>query len=506
MTTSAASTRPAERLSERPADHRPDYPVVIAGGGPTGMMLAAELALGGVDCAIVERRVDQHVDGSRAGGLHARTIEVLDQRGVAERFLDAGTAMQTAAFALIPLDLSDLAGRNHGLALFQSVFEPILAEWVAELGVTTLRSAEVVGFGDVDDGLAVTLGDGAVLRTRYLVGCDGGRSTVRKAAGIAFDGLDPTTTWLIAEVRLPDRPAADIRRDGDGNHGIAPIGGDDDRYRIVIMGRHGELPARPTLEDLRSHLVRIWGTDFGAVDPTWLSSFDDTSRQAATYRSGRVLLAGDAAHIHPPMGGQGLNLGVQDAVNLGWKLAQVVSGVSPESLLDTYHDERHPVGARVLQLVRAQGALFHNDERHVALQQIVGELLSLDAARHHLGAAMAGLAVTYGGDGDHPLVGRRMPDVALTVDGAPTRVFELLRAARPVLLHLGTPGPFAALAEAGRITVVNAVAAGPIEVPGVGAVATPHAVLIRPDGHVAWVGDSHDAALDDAVSRWFGRG
>ncbi|NLA34383.1 MAG: hypothetical protein GX868_01700, partial [Actinobacteria bacterium] len=364
MTTTAASIDPVEH----PVDHPVEHPVVIAGGGPTGMMLAAELALGGVECVIVERRLDQHVDGSRAGGLHARTIEVLDQRGVAERFLDAGTIMQTAGFALMPLDLSDLPGRNHGLALFQSAFEPILADWVAELGVPTRRGAEVVGFTETDGGLEVALSDGSSVCTRYLVGCDGGRSAVRKAAGIAFDGLDPTTTWLIAEVHLPDRPAPDMRRDADGNHGIAPIG-EDDRYRIVIMGRHGDMPRNPTMADLRSQLVRIWGSDFGAENPTWLSSFDDTSRQAATYRSGRVLLAGDAAHIHPPMGGQGLNLGVQDAVNLGWKLAQVVSGVSPESLLDTYHDERHPVGARVLQLVRAQGALFHNDERHVALQQ-----------------------------------------------------------------------------------------------------------------------------------------
>ena len=302
-----------------------EHAVVIAGGGPTGMMLAAELALAGIDVAIVERRASQELDGSRAGGLHSRTIEVLDQRGIADRFLAEGQAMQVQAFAGIPLDISDFPTRhNYGLALWQSHFERILAAWVGELGVPIAREREVTGFAQDDTGVDVELSDGQSLRADYLVGCDGGRSVIRKAAGIEFPGWDPTTSWLIAEVEMDEEPEFGLR-DGGG------IGrADGGRVRVVLTEQHLEHTGEPTLEDLSEALIAVDGTDYGVHSPTWISRFTDMTRQAASYRKGRVLLAGDAAHVHPPQGGQGLNIGVQDAVNLGWKLAQVVNGTSPD--------------------------------------------------------------------------------------------------------------------------------------------------------------------------------
>ena len=313
-----------------------EHAVVIAGGGPTGLMLAGELALARVDVVIVERRATQELDDSRSGGLHSRTIEVLDQRGIADRFLSAGQTAQ------VVMDISDLPTRhNYGLALWQRDFERILAGWVEELAVPIVREREVTGFAQDDTGVDVELSGGASLRAQYLVGCDGGRSVVRKTAGIDFVGLDPTTSWMIAEAEM-DEPELGLRREGVAIGPVNRVEGGGP-YRVVLAERHVELGTDPTLEDLRETLVREYGTDFGVRSPTWISRFTDMTRQAASYRAGRVLLAGDAAHVHPPQGGQGLNIGVQDAVNLGWKLAQVVNGTSPDSLLDTYHAERHPV-------------------------------------------------------------------------------------------------------------------------------------------------------------------
>ncbi|HUR23785.1 MAG TPA: FAD-dependent monooxygenase, partial [Acidimicrobiales bacterium] len=321
---------------------------MIAGGGPTGMMLAGELALAGVDVVIVERRTNQDLDGSRAGGLLPRTIEVLDQRGIAERFVSAGKTYPAHGFALTPLDISDFPTRhNYVLALWQSQFEPILADWVAELGVLTLRGREVVALAQDEAGVDVELSDDTSLRAEYLVGCDGGRSLVRKAAGIDFPGLDPSTSWMIAEVKMDEEPELGFRRDSAGTHAIGRRE-DRDAVGVVLTERSVEHTGDPTLDEVREALVAVYGTDFGLRSANWISRFTDMTRQAASYRQGRVLLAGDAAHIHPPQGGQGLGTGVQDAVNLGWKLAQVVNKTSPESLLDTYHAERHPVGARVL--------------------------------------------------------------------------------------------------------------------------------------------------------------
>jgi 2-polyprenyl-6-methoxyphenol hydroxylase-like FAD-dependent oxidoreductase len=481
-----------------------EHAVVIAGGGPTGLMLAGELALAGIDVVVVERRTSQHVDGSRAGGLHSRTIEVLDQRGIAERFLSAGEAMQVQGFAGVRLDISDFPSRhNYGLALWQSQFEPILADWVVELGVPILRGCEVVGFAQDDTGVDVELSGDASLRAEYLVGCDGGRSLVRKAAGIDFAGLDPSTSWMIAEVEMDEEPELGFRRDRVGQHALGRRG-EGELVGVVLAEPTLEHTGAPDMSELRDALVSVYGTDFGLRSANWISRFTDMSRQAASYREGRVLLAGDAAHVHPPQGGQGLNTGVQDAVNLGWKLAQVVTKASPESLLDTYHAERHPVGARVLHNTEAQVALSRPDERHDALRDTMAELLAMDEPRRHIAAMISGLDIHYDlGDG-HPLLGRRMPDLDLHVTDGPTRVYALLHDARPVLLNLGEPGGFDVAPWGHRVRLVDAKHAGVWELPVLGEVDAPPAVVIRPDGHVAWVGDLTDPELPRALTAWFG--
>jgi 3-(3-hydroxy-phenyl)propionate hydroxylase len=504
-----------------------DHDVVIAGGGPTGMVLGAELLLGGVDAVIVERRAGPELDGSRAGGLHARTLEVLDQRGVADRYVAEGQPMATVGFAGATLPLDDLPSRHrHGLALWQRDVERITAGWLAELGVPFVRQVEVTGFAQDDDGVDVHLSDGRTLRTRYLVGCDGGRSTVRKAAGIAFPGLDATRSWMIAEAAFAEEPVVGMRPEGGG---IGPIardepddddggdgdGGGDDRapYRIVLT--EPVTTGQPTIADLRAALTAAYGTDFGVHGVTWISRFTDVTRQAATYRSDRVLLAGDAAHVHPPQGGQGLNLGVQDAVNLGWKLALVVAGHAPEALLDTYHDERHPVGARVLQLSKAFNAALVTDERHEALREVLAEELALDEPRRRLAARLTGLDVRYDLGAGHPLLGRRVPDVDLETTAGPTRLAVLLHQARPVLLTLADGADVLARVAApwgDRVRLVAARSEGPWELPVVGPVSTPAAVLVRPDGHAAWVADPDVAASDDggggtladALTQWCG--
>jgi 2-polyprenyl-6-methoxyphenol hydroxylase-like FAD-dependent oxidoreductase len=480
------------------------HAVVIAGGGPTGLMLAAELALARVDVAIVERRANQDLAGSRAGGLHSRTIEVLDQRGVADRFLSQGKVMQVAGFAMNPLDISDFPTRhNYGLALFQDRIERILAAWVDELAVPIYRKRDVTGFAQNDTGVDVELSDGRSLRAKYLVGCDGGRSLIRKKAGIDFLGWDPSVSYLIAEVEVTGEPEWGIRH---GDKGINAIGKLDDgkRARVVLIEQHVMQGDEPSLSDLREALIAVYGTDYGVHNVTWLSRFTDTTRQAASYRERRVLLAGDAAHVHSPAGGQGLNIGVQDAVNLGWKLAQVVNGTSPESLLDTYQAERHPIGARVLKTTMAQTALTGGDERMNALRETMSELLKMDEPRKRYAAMMSGLDIHYDLGTGHPLLGRRMPDLDLVTADGPRRVFTLLHDARPVLLNLGEPNAFDISPWADRVRRIDAQYVGGWELPLFGAVSAPTAVLIRPDGHVAWVGDGTDHGLRDALTTWFG--
>ncbi len=467
-------------------------------------MLAAELALAGVDVAIVERRESQALAGSRAGGLHARTIEVLDQRGVAERFLSQGQAMQVAGFSFIPLDISDFPIRhNYGLALRQNHIERILAEWVSELPVKLYRGRDVTGFVQDDTVVDVELAGGASLRAQYLVGCDGGRSLIRKKAAIDFPGWDASTSYLIAEVEMAEEPAWGVRR---GEKGVNALGKLDDgrRVGVVLVEPHVGKGDGPTLSDLRAALIAVYGTDFGVHSPTWLSRFSDMARQAASYRNGRVLLAGDAAHVHAPAGGQGLNLGVQDAVNLGWKLAQVVKGTSPESLLDTYHAERHPIAARVLRLTMAQTALGRGDDRTEALRETVTDLLRMDEPRKRYAAMMSGLDIHYDLGEGHPLLGRRMPDLEVVTTSGPQRVFSFLNEARPVLLNFGEPGAFDIAPWGDRARLVDARYAGAWELPVIGAVTAPTAVLIRPDGYVAWVGEGTDRGLRDALNQWFG--
>jgi 2-polyprenyl-6-methoxyphenol hydroxylase-like FAD-dependent oxidoreductase len=492
-----------------------EHAVVIAGGGPTGLMLAGELALAGVDVAIVERRASQALPGSRAGGLHSRTIEILDQRGIADRFLAEGQVAQVAGFASVRLDISDFPTRHpYGLGLWQNHIERILADWVGELAVTIYRGREVTGFAQDETGVDVELSDGQSLRAENLVGCDGGRSLIRKAAGIEFPGWDATTSALIAEVEMAEEPELGIRRTAAGMHALGKVeyeirdgevvykaGG---TVGVMMTEEHVGATTEPTLRDLSEALIAVYGTDYGIHSPTWISRFTDMTRQAAAYRKGRVLLAGDAAHVHSPVGGQGLNTGVQDAVNLGWKLAQVVHRTSPESLLDTYHAERHPVAARVLRNTMAQIALMRVDDRIEALRETVSELLSMDEPRKRFAAMMSGLDIHYDLGEGHPLLGRRMPDLDLVTANGPLRVFTLLHDARPVLLNLGEPGGFDVIPWADRVQLIDARYVGIWELPVLGAVTAPSAVLIRPDGYVAWVGDRTHLGLADALTTWFG--
>jgi 2-polyprenyl-6-methoxyphenol hydroxylase-like FAD-dependent oxidoreductase len=492
-----------------------EHAVVIAGGGPTGLMLAGELALAGIDVAIAERRASQELAGSRAGGLHARTIEVLDQRGIADRFLWEGQVAQVAAFAGTPLDISDFPTRHpYGLGLWQNHIERILAGWVGELEVPIYRKREVTGFAHDDNGVDVGLSDGTSLRAKYLVGCDGGRSLVRKAAGIEFPGWDPTTSSLIAEVELAEEPQWGIHRNAFGVHSFGRVEYeirdgevvymDGGPVRVMVTEEHVGPTTEPTLRDLSEALIAVCGTDYGVHSHTWISRFTDMARQAAAYRDRRVLLAGDAAHVHNPVGGQGLNTGVQDAVNLGWKLAQVVNQTSPDSLLDTYHAERHPVAARVLRNTIAQVSLFRPDDRIKTLGDTIAELLSMDEPRRRFAAMMSGLGIHYDLGEGHPLLGRRMPDLDLVTANGPLRVFALLHDARPVLLNLGEPGRVDITPWANRVRLLDAEYVGTWELPALGAVTAPTAVLIRPDGYVAWVGDRTDLGLLDALTTWFG--
>ncbi|MGL5816270.1 MAG: FAD-dependent monooxygenase [Phycicoccus sp.] len=496
-----------------------DHGAVVVGGGPTGMVLAAELTLGGADVVILERRTDTDLDGSRAGGLHSRTLELFDQRGVAERFVDAGQVHHQYGFALVPFDIGDLPTRHsYVLALWQAEIERLLRDWLDELGVEIHRGHEVAGLEQDGHGVDLTLTDGSIRRAGYVVGCDGGRSLVRQAAGIGFPGLEPTTSWMIAEVETDDQPELGIRRDAAGTHALgrrAP----HEPLRVVLTERELVRGGEPSLEEVRAALAGVYGTDFGLRRATWTSRFTDASRQAESYRHGRVLLAGDAAHVHPPQNGQGLNTGVQDAVNLGWKLARVVTGRAPVSLLDSYHAERHPAGARVQDVVMAQVALGRGDERHEALRGVLGELLAHDDARRTVAARVCGLDVRYDLGGDHPLVGRRVPDLDLVTPDGPITVYSLLHYARPLVLvlgdlddvggdgghRLGRRTSIDLSDHSGTDVVVERATADDVWcLPVVGDVPAPAAVVIRPDGHVAWAGDASDDALAQAVSTWFG--
>jgi 2-polyprenyl-6-methoxyphenol hydroxylase-like FAD-dependent oxidoreductase len=493
-----------------------EHAVVIAGGGPTGLTLAGELALAGVDVAIVERRSSQDLPGSRAGGLHSRTIEIFDQRGIADRFLAEGQVVNVGQFAGVRLDISDFPTRHpYSLGLWQNHIERILAGWAGELPVTFYRGREVTGFAQDDSGVDVELSDGQTLRAQYLAGCDGGRSLIRKAAGIEFPGFDPTTSSLIAEVELAENAEWGTRQDAIGIHALGRVDyeirdgeivyPDSGPVRVMVTERHIGPSSEPTLRDLSEAMIAVYGTDYGVHSPAWISRFTDMARQAATYRRGRILLAGDAAHVHSPDGAQGLQIGVQDAMNLGWKLAEVVHRTAPESLLDSYHAERHPVGARLLRTTMAHVALRRPDPRTEALRDTIADVLLGDESRRRFGAMMFNLDVHYDLGEGHPLLGRRMPDLDIVTDDGPLRVYVLLHDARPVLLNLGEPGGFDIAPWADRVQLIDAKYAGTWELPVFGEVDAPAAVLIRPDGYVAWVGDDLTRpGLADALTTWFG--
>jgi 3-(3-hydroxy-phenyl)propionate hydroxylase len=489
--------------------------VVIAGGGSTGLMLAGELALAGVDVAVVERRPNQELSGARALGISSRTIEVLDQRGIADRFLSAGQTAQIAGFAVTRLDISDFPTRhNYGLALRQKHIERILADWVTELEVPILYGREIMGFVQHDAGVDVALADGQALHAQYLVGCDGGRSLIRKTAGIDFPGWDATTSNILAEVEMTEKPPYGVHRSPAGMYAFGreeyDIKGGEIIYKevgpigVMVSEPNPHSTTEPTLHQLKELLIAACGTDYGVHSPTWISRFTDMTRQAATYRSGRVLLAGDAAHVHSPIGGLGLGTGVQDAVNLGWKLAQVIKGISPDSLLDTYHSERHPVGARVLKTTMAQVALRREDDRTLAARDIVGDLLRMEEPRKHIAGMMSGLDIRYDLGQGHPLLGRRMPDLDVVTASGPRRAFSFLHKAQPVLLNLGAPRDIDIAPWSDRVQYVDATYAGKWELPVLGEVAAPDAMLIRPDGYVAWVADGTRQGLTEALTTWFG--
>ncbi|ALE77174.1 hypothetical protein WY02_00225 [Pseudonocardia sp. AL041005-10] len=495
--------------------------VVVVGAGPTGLMLACELRLGGAEVVVVDR-LPGRTGESRAGGLHSRTLEVLDQRGIVNRFLDRGQVQPVGHFSGLQLEFEPFDSRHPlPLMILQSAVEEILEQWALELGVHLMWSAPLHGLQTDEEAVDVVVGDSArtstTVRARWVVGCDGGRSAVRAHAGIGFPGTPATMTAMIGDVELPGLPEdyVWVRRTPHGDFSV--IAFEPGWYR-VITSDHDRVPDRTepaTFEQLRASLVRHAGTDYGMCNPRWVSRFGDAARQADHYRSGRVFLAGDAAHIHYPAGGQGLNLGVQDAVNLGWKLAGVIAGRVPESVLDTYHDERHPVAARVLENTRAQLALARPGPHVEALRQVFASLIAFDEVNRHLAGMLTGLDVRYPTSVGHPLAGRRIPDIDLLLGDTACSAHELLHDARPVLLdlrdHPCRPGVGAV---GNRVRVVHGRSPDATwPVPAVGDVPAPSMALVRPDGHVAWAADASDGGetpeapgLQAALTRWFGPG
>ncbi|MFG2693001.1 FAD-dependent monooxygenase [Kitasatospora sp. NPDC048407] len=467
--------------------------VLVVGGGPTGLMLACELRLHGVEVVVLER-LTAPTGESRGQGLHARSVEVMDQRGLLERFRAVSPEYRVGGlFGGVMKDWPEGMDTAHpyGLATPQPVTERLLAERAAELGVELRRGREVVGLAQDEEGVEVELADGSRLRARWLVGCDGGRSTVRRLAGVAFPGEAATVETLVGQLSAaedPERIAEVVERvrRTQVRFGLQPEG--DGQYRVVVPADGvSEDRTAPTLDDFRQQLRAVAGTDFGVHSPRWLSRFGNATRQAEQYRVGRVLLAGDAAHIHPPTGGQGLNLGVQDAFNLGWKLAAEVNGWAPPGLLDTYHAERHPVGAAVLDNTRAQSIMIGTDPGPTALRHLFTRLMDFPEVNRHITGIITALDIRYDfGDGPDQL-GRHQRDIPLTTG----RLYAHLHTARGLLLD--RTGHLSAAPWSDRVDQLTDPCP---DLP------TP-AVLLRPDGHVAWLGDDQHT-LTAALTRWFG--
>ncbi len=470
------------------------FDVIIAGSGPTGLMLAGELRLHGVQVLVLEKETEP-TGYVRALGLHVRSIEVMDQRGLLERFLEHGKQYPLGGFfAGIDKPSPDRLDTAHSyvLGIPQTTTDRLLAERAIELGAEIRRGCELVGLSQDDHGVTAELADGTRLRSRYLVGCDGGRSAVRKLLGVGFPGEPSRVETLLGEMEVavpPETLAAVVGevRKTQKRFGATPFG--EGVYRVVVPadGVAEDRSVPPTLEEFKHQLRAIAGTDFGVHSPRWLSRFGDATRQAERYRVGRVLLAGDAAHIHPPTGGQGLNLGVQDAFNLGWKLAAEVNGWAPERLLDSYHTERHPVAADVLDNTRAQMQLMSLEPGARAVRRLLSNLMDFEEVNRYLIEKITAIGVRYDFGEGHDLLGRRMRDVGLQRG----RLYELMHCGRGLLLD--QTGLLSVAGWADRVDRVVDVSEE-LDVP---------AVLLRPDGHVAWVGDDQQDLLEQ-LPRWFG--
>ncbi|WP_328445664.1 FAD-dependent monooxygenase [Streptomyces sp. NBC_00386] len=483
-----------------------DASVIVVGAGPAGLMLAGELRLAGVDVLVLDR-LAHRTGESRGIGFTIRTMELFDQRGLLPRFGDIETSA-AGHFGGLPLDLTVL-GAAHGAArtVPQSRTEAVLESWARELGAEIRRGQEVTGLTEDADGVDVGV-EGAehALRARYVVGADGGRSTVRGLAGFDFPGTPATTELYLADVRgvdLPPKMTADPFAGGLVMVAHLP----DDITRIIAAER-GTPPVRrtapPEFSEVADVFKRLTDTDISTAEPVWVSAFTDAARQVTRYRRGRVLLTGDAAHVHLPAGGQGMNTSVQDSVNLGWKLAAVARGTAPEGLLDTYHEERHPVGRRLLANTRAQSLLILGGEEVSPVREILTELLDHTEVARHLAGRVSGLDIRYDvGGGPHPLLGARLPELTLDRGARRTTSTELLRFGRGVLLDLAGNATLRRRADGwrDRVDIVTATAHG---IPDDSPLSTTSAALVRPDGHLAWAapGSHHD--LRTALERWFG--